>query len=124
MKIKFYLLVCLLILSLNGQKASAQNPQGNPIVLSLDNDNHGSGGNNLPKTPILPPEVSICSHNLYFTESHAEFVLTLTDEDENVVYVTNVYATDTQIVLPVSFSGAFKLRLYTDAYCFVGEITL
>jgi hypothetical protein len=61
---------------------------------------------------------------LYFPETHAEFFLTLTDEDENVVFTTTVYDTDTQVVLPSSLSGTYELRLYTGIYCFVGEITL
>lgn len=124
MKAKIFLFVCLLVVSFNEQKAFSQTPLTDPVVLTLENDDHGAGGNNLPKTPIVPPEVSIDGHTLYFTGTHAEFVLTLTDEEDNVVFVTNVYATDSQITLPASLSGAFKLRLYTDIYCFVGEIIL
>ena len=124
MKTRLFLFACLLVISLNGQNAFAQTPTTDPVALTLENDDHGSGANNLPKTPIIPPEVSIYGHTLYFTGTHVEFVLTLTDEEDNVVFTTVVYDTDTQIVLPSSLSGAYELRLYTDIYCFVGEITL
>lgn len=117
------LLLALCVMLFTTQLSFAQNENGQEILTLQIDDNHSSS-NGSPKTPIVPPLVSISGHTLYFTGSHAEFVLTLTDEEDNVVYVTNVYATDTQIALPSSFSGVFMLRLYTDIYCFVGEITL
>ena len=124
MNTKLFFFFLLLMLSLNGQKALAQDPQGNPVVMTLDNDGHNSGSNGSPKAPDNPPQVSIYDHVLYFSGSHDAYTLTLTDENENVVYVTNVSASDTQVVLPASLIGVFKLRLYTGIYCFVGEITL
>ena len=124
MRAKLFFLVLLLTLSLNGQIAFAQDPQGNPVVMTLDNDGHNSGSNGSPKTSVEPPSVGIYGHVLYFSGSHEAYTLTLTDEDENVVYVTNVSVSDTQVVLPASLIGVFKLRLYTGIYCFVGEITL
>ncbi len=125
MKARNLFLICLMAtLSMGWQSASAQTPQGNDVIMTIENDGHNTGSNQGPKVPPSCPVVSIDGHTLYFTGSHAEFILTLTDEDDNVVYVTNVYATDTQIALPSSLSGVFKLRLYTDIYCFVGEITL
>ena len=122
---KYYLFIVLLcFLSFNVQKSFSQTPQTDPVSLTLDNDDHNQGTSGMPKTPITPPEVSIYGHTLYFSGTHAEFVLTLTDEEDNVVFTTIVYDTDTQVVLPSSLSGVFKLRLYTGIYCFVGEITL
>ena len=112
-------------LLLVGNKLMAQNPNnGDPISLTTEIVDHGGQVPSSPKTPVTPPEVSINGHYLYFTGTHAEFVLTLTDEEDNVVFTTVVYDTDTQVVLPSSLSGTFELRLYTDIYCFVGEIIL
>ena len=119
-KILFTIFMCFVFIMIIAQTPG----NGTSIELTTEYVGYGSQSPSGPKTHIVPPEVSINGHYLYFTGNQTEFVLTLTDEDENVVYVTDVYATDTQIVLPVSFSGAFKLRLYTDIYCFVGEITL
>ena len=104
---------------------SAQTPgNGTSITFTTEYVNSGSQLPPKPKTPILPPQVSIGGHVLYFTGTHAEFILTLTDEDGDVVFTTVVYDTDIQVVLPSSLSGTYELRLYTDIYCFVGEITL
>ena len=95
-----------------------------PIVFTKEYVGFGSQLPSGPKTPIVTPEVNIDGNDLYFLGSHDEYVLTLTDQDDNVVYVTNVNATDMQISLPTSLSGTFELRLYVDIYCFVGEISL
>ena len=118
------LLFVLSFMLFTSQLSFAQNENGQEIILTLQIDDNHSSSNGSPKTSIIPPEVSIYGHTLYFTGTHVEFVLTLTDEEDNVVFTTVVYDTDTQIVLPSSLSGAYELRLYTDIYCFVGEITL
>ena len=104
---------------------AAQTP-GDGTSISFTTEYVGTGSQlpSGPKTPITPPEVSIYGHTLYFTGSHAEFLLTLTDEDDEVVFSTIVYDTDTQVVLPSSLTGTFELQLYYGIYCFVGEITL
>lgn len=103
----------------------AQDPNNeDPISLTVEIVDHGSQLPSKPKSPITPPQVSISGHVLYFTGTHAEFVLTLTDEEDNVVFTTIVYESDTQIVLPSSLSGSYELRLYAGIYCFGGEITL
>jgi len=124
MKTYHLFIIVLCFLSLNVQKSFSQTPLTTPVFLTLDNDDHNQGTSGMPKAPILTPQVSIGGHFLFFTESHADFVLTLTDEDGNVVYVANVAASDTQLTLPSSLSGTFELRLYAGIYCFVGEITL
>ena len=104
---------------------SAQTPQNSTIITFIkEYVGNGSLLPSGPKTPTVTPEVSIDGYILYFIGSHQDYVLTLTDQDDNVVYMTNVFATDTQIALPTSLSGTFEVRLYIDIYCFVGEITL
>ena len=100
----------------------AQNGQDVTLTVEID-DNHPNSNGGFKSDPQIP-SVGIYGHVLYFSGSHEAYTLTLTDEDENVVYVTNVSVSDTQVVLPASLIGVFKLRLYTGIYCFVGEITL
>ena len=114
------LLLCSVFLTMAAQ--ALQNI--NPITFTLEYVGSSTLLPSAPKSPTNPPEVSIDGNILYFSGSHTEFVLTLSNQDNTVVYVTNVYATDTQITLPSFFNGIFELRLYTDIYCFVGEITL
>ena len=121
-KITFILISCLLFA---GNKLMAQDPNdGNTISLTAEIVDHGSQLPSNSKSPVNLPQVNISGHVLYFSGSHAEFLLTLTDEDGNVVFTTTVYDTDTQTVLPSSLLGTYKLRLYAGIYCFVGEITL
>ena len=112
------------MLLLTSFRAYAQNNSGQIVVLTVQIDDNNSGSNSSPKTPIMTPKVSIDGNVLYLGCPHADYVLTLTDEDGNEVYVTNVSASDTRLALPSSLSGTFELRLYTGIYCFVGEITL
>lgn len=119
-KLLISLLLCSVFLTM-----VAQAPQNiTPISFTLEYVGFGSQVPSGPKTPTVTPEVSIDGNVLYFIGSHAEFVLTLTDQEDDVVYETYVYARDTQITLPTSLSGTFELRLYIDIYCFLGEITL
>ena len=119
-KCVFTLFLCLVVVTI-----TAQNPGGGTsISLTAEYVGTGSQVPSAPKTPIMTPKVSIDGNVLYFGCSHADFVLTLTDEDGNVMYVANVASSDTQLTLPSSLSGTFELRLYAGIYCFVGEITL
>ena len=114
------LLLCFVFITM-----SAQTPQNAaPITFTMEYVGTGPMLPPAPKTPIVPPEVSIDGNVLYFLNSHEAFALTLTDANDNVVYTTDVSSTDTQVTLPASLSGTFELRLYFDIYCFVGEITL
>ena len=97
---------------------------GNIVHLITEIVEHGQSGSNVPKTPVQPPQVSINGHTLYFSGAHADYVLTLLDDQNNTVYQTTVYSTNTEVILPSALSGTFELRLATEIYVFVGEITL
>ena len=112
------------LLVIGFQEMSAQTSNVVIVELTIQNDGNNTGSNSMPKTPIDPPDVYLSNHTLYFSGAHADYVLTLLDDQNNTVYQTTVYGTDTEVILPSTLSGTFELRLATDIYVFVGEITL
>ena len=79
-----------------------------PLTVSLDDDytpiSHGH-----PKTPITAPKVYIDDYTLLFEANHPEYVLNIKDEDDNVVYTTTVYSSQTQVILPSTLSGDYQI---------------
>ena len=102
----------------------ANNLQGEIVSLTVQIDNNQTGGNNIPKTPILAPLVSIDGYTLYFLSSHSSFTLELRDASDTVVYTTYIDVTDTQVSLPTTLTGTYELRLCTEYYYFYGDIDL
>ena len=60
-----------------------------PITFTVNFDDEQPGGNGHGKTSMWPPMVYI--------------------EDYNVVYTTTVYSAQTQVVLPSTLSGDYKI---------------
>lgn len=95
------------------------------IPLSVNYENEQPLGNGYTKTPTLAPTVYIDDYTLLFEADHPEYVLYIKDENNNVVYTTTVYSTQTQVVLPSSLSGDYKIQLdFGGNYFFVGKIEL
>lgn len=83
------------------------------------------GGNPFPKSPIQPPYVTQNDNVLTFDANHADYVLTLLDEDGEEVYTTLVPSTTTTVVLPSSLTGLHEIQLYPGGdYYFTGDIIL
>ena len=82
------------------------------------------GGNGHGKSPMLAPTVYIDDYTLLFEVDHPEYVLYIKDEDDNVVYSTVVYSTQTQVVLPSTLSGNYQIELVMDYWLFKGWINL
>ena len=59
-----------------------------------------------------------------FGINHPEYTLILKDENDNVVYTTTVFTTQTDVILPSSLSGDYQIELIMDDWLFVGEISL
>ncbi len=87
-------------------------------------ENDQPGGNGHPKTPITAPKVYINDYMLLFEANHPEYVLYIKDEDDNVVYTTTVYSTQTQVVLPSTLSGDYQIELVMNYWLFIGWISL
>lgn len=94
-----------------------------PFTVSIDIDDlpivHGH-----PKTPMCPPVVYIEDYTLSFEVDHPEYVLNIKDENNNVVYTTTVYSTQTQVVLPSTLSGDYQIELVMGYWHFTGWINL
>ena len=95
------------------------------VPLSVNYDDEQPLGNDYPRTPITVPNVYIDDYTLLFEASHPEYVLYIKDEDDNVVYSTVVYSTQTHVVLPSTLSGTYELQLYDGGdYYFYSKIEL
>ena len=94
------------------------------IPLSVNYDEEQPLGPGNPKTPITAPTVYIDDYTLLFEANHPEYVLNIKDEDDNVVYTTTVYSTQTQVVLPSTLLGNYKIELQMGYWKFTGYIML
>ena len=95
-----------------------------PIPFTVGYDDEQPIGDGNPKTPITAPKVYIDDYTLLFEANHPEYVLYIKDEDDNVVYSTTVYSTQTQVVLPSTLSGDYQIELVMGYWHFTGWINL
>ena len=82
------------------------------------------GGNGYPRSPIEVPLVYIEDNTLTFEINHPDYVLTIKDEDGDVVYTTTVFTTDTEVILPSTLSGDYEINLVMGNWLFTGWIEL
>ena len=94
-----------------------------PLTVSIEEDEQ-PGTNGHSKTSITAPTVYIDDYTLLFEVDHPEYVLYIKDEDDNVVYSTVVSSTQTQVVLPSTLSGNYKIELVMGYWLFTGWINL
>ena len=94
-----------------------------PLTVSIDIDDQPLG-NGHGKTSMCPPVVYIEDYTLLFENDHPEYVLYIKDEDDNVVYTTTVYSTQTQVILPSTLSGDYQIELIMGYWLFTGWINL
>lgn len=92
-----------------------------PLSVCIDYQpiTHGHG-----KPSIEVPKVYIEDYTLTFGINHPEYTLILKDENDNVVYTTTVFTTQTDVILPSTLSGDYQIELIMDDWLFVGEISL
>lgn len=95
-----------------------------PISFTVSFDDNMPLGNGHGKTSMCPPMVYIEDYTLSFEVDHPEYVLYIKDEDDNVVYTTTVYSAQTQVVLPSTLSGDYKIELQMGYWKFTGYIML
>ena len=81
-------------------------------------------GNPMPKSPIEVPLVYIDDYTLSFEADHPEYVLSIKDEEDEVVYTTVVSSSQTQVILPSTLSGEYKIELVMGNWLFTGWINL
>ena len=94
-----------------------------PLSVSIEDDEmpivHGN-----PRNPIEVPLVYIDDYTLLFETNHPEYILNIKDENNNVVYSTVVPSTQTQVTLPSTLSGNYKIHLVMGNWLFAGWINL
>ena len=94
-----------------------------PLSVNIE-ENDQPGGNGNPRTPIEVPLVYIEDYTLSFETNHPDYVLTLKDEDGDVVYTTTVFSTDIEVILPSTLSGDYEVNLVMGNWLFTGWINL
>lgn len=77
-----------------------------------DNKPIGNGGG---KSPMRPPVVYIDNHTLSFVVGHPDYILTIKDDDGDVVYTTTVFSAQTEVILPSTLFGYYEI-LFTMGY--------
>ena len=81
---------------------------------------HGGNG----KAPACPWNITQDGYVITMSATPCDYIFSIYDEDDDLVYTTFVPAGTTQIVLPSTLSGSFEIRFETDTYYYYGYITL
>ena len=122
---KKLLLTLLLFSSLFlGIPTYAQEPEEEEIEFSVDWGDPTPGGLGNGKTPILIPTLWQNGYLLDFHGTHADYVLRILDATDNVVYFAVVPSMQTQVWLPTTLSGTYRIELISGDLLFYGYITL
>ena len=77
-----------------------------------------------PKTPVLLPHLWQNGYLLDFHGTHADYVLRILDATDNVVYFAVVPSYQTQVWLPTTLSGTYRIELISGNLLFYGYISL
>lgn len=92
------------------------------IEFRIDDDAPMEPGNS--KTPVLMPTLWQNGYLLDFHGTHANYVLRILDTTDNVVYFAVVPSMQTQVWLPTTLSGTYRIELISGDLLFYGYITL
>ena len=119
MRKPFIIIVFLLYICVGSVSA-----QSLPIEFEMSIFDNKPVGHSAPKTPINPPTVYVQDFTLTFAFDHPEYVLYIKDENDAVVYTTVVNSAVTQVTLPSTLSGDYKIELVMGNWLFTGYINL
>ena len=97
---------------------------GEPIMLGVTIDDPEQNFPSYPKTPIVPPSVSLDDHTLYFATPCDGCTLNIVDGNGVVVYTIVIPTGTTSLVLPATLSGEYGLQIISGIYLFFGTIDL
>lgn len=103
--------------SVNAMRMDVVDMQISFIDPSLENLSH-------PKSPVVPPSISLDDHTLYFDTSCDGCTLNIVDENDVVVYTLVIPAGTTSLVLPSTLLGEYELQIICGYYLFYGKIDL
>ena len=124
-KCKLTLLITVLlilggVLSVNAQDVGDEEE----IEFSIIGDDDPTGDPGHGKTPILMPHLWQNGHLLDFHGKHADYVLRIVDASNTVAYMAVVPSMQTQVWLPTTLSGTYRIELISGSLLFYGYITL
>ncbi|MBQ5981841.1 MAG: DUF3244 domain-containing protein [Prevotella sp.] len=94
------------------------------IDFQVSFDENGPLYPSYPKSPIMPPSVSLDDHTLYFDTPCDGCTLNIVDENDVVVYTLFIPTGTTSLVLPSTLSGEYVLQIIRSNYLFWGYVTL
>lgn len=122
---KRLLLTLLLFSSLFfGIPTYAQEPEEEEIEFSVTGIDPEPGYPGYPKTPILLPHLWQNGYLLDFHGTHVDYLLRIVDASDNVVYMVVVPSLQTQVWLPTTLSGTYRIELISGSLLFYGYINL
>jgi hypothetical protein len=119
-KLTSFIIVLLMLggaLSVNAQDVGDEEE----IEFSIDDIPIGPGNG---KAPVLMPTLWQNGYLLDFHGTHADYVLRILDATDNVVYMAVVPSLQTQVWLPTTLSGTYRIELISGNLLFYGYITL
>ena len=119
MRKSFIIIVFLLYICVGSVYA-----QSLPIEFEVSIFDNKPVGHPTPKTPINPPTVYIEDYTLTFIVDHPEYVLYIKDENDIVVYTIVVTSAETQVMLPSTLAGDYKIELVMGNWLFTGWVEL
>lgn len=77
-----------------------------------------------PKSPVMPPSVSIDGHTLYLYSGCAGATLQVVNDLDEVVYTTEIPDFIEEIELPDTLVGEYELQILRGNFCFYATIDL
>ena len=95
---------------------------GNDVPMTHHPFGSTHGGN--PKIPAAPWYITQDDNVLTMSATPCDYLLTLYDENDILVYSTFLFAGTTQVFLPATLSGNFEIRFETATYYYYGYISL
>jgi hypothetical protein len=94
------------------------------IEFDVTGDNNVPGTPGHPKVPVPLPNLWQNGYQLDFYGPHPDYVLRIVDATNTPVYVTAVPSSQTQVMLPTTLSGTYRIELIMGSWLFYGFIDL
>lgn len=116
--------VALLFCSLPLWSTNTVMQDGEPVELPIKVKDGGFGNQDIPRTPVMIPNVAQSNHTLFIFSGCDNTTLELYAEDETLVYTTYIPEGTEQITLLSDLTGGFELRIIRGSITFVAEIEL
>lgn len=124
-KIVFFILFCMSSINAKSLQLFDEINEESSICWTVCAVDPVCGGLPMPKTPVRPPQATLDGHVLTFTSGHADYTLTLFNEDGDEAYTVFVPYDVDVVMLPATLTGSYGIQLdFGGSYVFVSEILL